>query len=259
MVAMRLLLSPDDPDVEAAAREGAMDPEALALAYSYPELSGAQTWVRANFVSTLDGAAAGEDGRSSSINTGADRDIFGLLRALADVVLIGAGTARIEGYRRARVRVPWLDLREGRPAHPTMAVVSRSGDVPPLLGEAREDSGDVVLVTCERAGEEGIDLARETLGEDQVIVEGRQSVDLAAALDALALRGMGRVLCEGGPHLMRDLTASGRLDELCLTLAPTLVGGDHTRITAGGPVVATFVPRLLIESQGTILGRWVRP
>ena len=236
-----------------------MDPEALALAYAYPELSGGQTWTRANFVSTLDGAAAGDDGRSGSINTGADRDIFGLLRALADVILIGAGTARIEGYRRATVRAPWLELREGRSAHPTMAVVSRSGDVPPLLSEAREDSGDVVLVTCERAGEEGIDMARETLGENQVIVEGRQSVDLAAALDALALRGMGRVLCEGGPHLMRDLTASGRLDELCLTLAPTLVGGDHTRITAGGPVTADFVPRLLIESQGTILGRWARP
>ena len=236
-----------------------MSSEALALAYSYPQLSGAQTWVRANFVSTLDGAATGDNGRSSSINTGADRDVFGLLRALADVILIGAGTARIEGYRRATVRAPWLALREGRPGHPTMAIVSRSGDIPPLLEQAREDAGDVLLVTCKRAGNETIDLAREALGEDQVIVEGQESVDLAAALDTLALRGMRRILCEGGPHLMRDLTASGRLDELCLTLAPTVVAGSHTRITAGDPVTADFVPRLLIESQGTILGRWARP
>ena len=236
-----------------------MSSEALALAYSYPQLSGAQTWVRANFVSTLDGAATGDNGRSSSINTGADRDVFGLLRALADVILIGAGTARIEGYRRATVRAPWLALREGRPGHPTMAIVSRSGDIPPLLQQAREDAGDVLLVTCKRAGNETIDLAREALGEDQVIVEGQESVDLAAALDTLALRGMRRILCEGGPHLMRDLTASGRLDELCLTLAPTVVAGSHTRITAGDPVTADFVPRLLIESQGTILGRWARP
>ena len=57
---------------------------------------------------------------------------------------------------------------------------------------------------------------------------------------------------------MRDLTASDRLDELCLTLAPTLVAGVRTRITAGAPMTANLVPRLLIESQGTILGRWVR-
>ena len=256
---MRLLLSQDDLGRWNPGREGAMSPEALALAYSYPELSTAQTWVRANFVSTLDGAATGDNGRSGSINTGADRDVFGLLRALADVILIGAGTARIEGYRRATVRAPLLALRDGRTRNPTMAIVSRSGDIPPLLQQAREDSGGVLLVTCRKAGDETIDLARETLGEDQVIVEGHESVDLGAALDTLALRGMQRILCEGGPHLMRDLTASGRLDELCLTLAPALVSGDHTRITAGDPVTADFVPRLLIESQGTLLGSWVRP
>jgi len=235
-----------------------MDAEALALAYAYPKLSGTQTWVRANFVSTLDGAATGDNGRSDSINTGADRDVFALLRALSDVVLVGAGTARIEGYRRATVRAPWVELREGRPAHPTMAVVSRSGDIPPWLSQAREDSGEVLLITCRRAGHEVIDLARATLGEEHVIVEGDATVDLAAVVDVLTVRGLRRILCEGGPHLMRDLTASGRLDELCLTLVPTLVAGDHTRITAGAPVTANLLPRLLIESQGTLLGRWAR-
>lgn len=256
---MRLLLAHDDLGGWTPGQEGVMDPQVLALAYAYPTLSGTQTWVRANFVSTLDGAATGDDGRSSSINTGADRDVFGLLRALADVILVGAGTARIEGYRRATVRAPWQELREGRPAHPTMAVVSRSGDIPPLLSQTREDSGAVLLITCGRVGVETIDLARETLGEEQVLVVGDESVDVAAAVDALAARGLPRILCEGGPHLMRDLTASGRLDELCLTLAPTLVAGDRTRITAGGPVTANLVPRLLIESQGTLLGRWTRP
>jgi len=238
--------------------QGAIDAEGLALAYAYPTLSGPDTWVRANFVSTLDGAATGDDGRSGSINTGADRDVFALLRALADVILIGAGTARVEGYRRAVVRAPWLTLREGRPPHPTMAVVSRSGDIPPLLSQAREDAGEVLLITCMGAGAEAIDVARDTLGREQVIVEGDESVDLGAAVDALSARGLGRVLCEGGPHLMRDLTASGRLDELCLTIAPTLVAGDHTRIAAGASVSANLLPRLLIESDGTILGRWSR-
>ena len=256
---MRLLLSHDDLGHWAPGHEGVMGPEALALAYAYPGLSGTQTWVRANFISTLDGAAAGDDGRSSSINAGVDRDVFQLLRALSDVVLVGAGTARVEGYRRPTVRTPWLGLREGRPPHPTMAVVSRSAGIPPRLSQAREDSGEVLLVTCERAGAEAIDLARGTLGEDNVVVVGEESVDLAAAVDALAARGLSRVLCEGGPHLLRDLTASGRLDELCLTLAPLLLAGDHPRITAGAPVDAKLLPRLLIESEGAILGRWARP
>lgn len=256
---MRLLLAHDDLGSWTPGVEAVMDPEALALAYAYPELDPKESWVRANFVSTLDGAATGDDGRSSSINTGADRDVFALLRALADVILVGAGTARTEGYRRATVRAPWLELRDARPAHPTMAIVSRSGDIPPRLSQARPDSGEVLLITCRRAGAETIELARATLGEEQVIVEGEENVDLVAGLDALALRGLRRVLCEGGPHLMRDLTASGRLDELCLTLAPTLVAGDRTRITAGAPVTTNLLPRLLIESHGTILGRWTRP
>jgi len=256
---MRVLLSQDDLGSWSPGHDGLMDAEALALAYAYPKLRAEQTWVRANFISTLDGAAAGDDGRSGSINTGADREVFGLLRALSDVVLVGAGTARTEGYRRATIRASWLFLRQGRPAHPTTAVVSRSGHVPPGLSQAREDSGEVLLITCEHAGAEGIDLARGSLGEQQVIVAGDDTVDLAVAVDSLAARGLRRILCEGGPHLMRDLTASGRLDELCLTIAPTLVAGEHPRITAGAAVTANLLPQLLIESQGTILGRWARP
>jgi len=255
---MRVLLSYDDLGRWSPGHAGLLDSEGLARAYAYPGLSGEQTWVRANFVSTLDGAATGDDGRSGSINTGADRDVFGLLRALCDVVLVGAGTARVEGYRRAIVEAPWRHLRQSRPAHPTMAVVSRSGDVPPGLSRAREDSGEVLLITCQGAGDEAIDLARSTLGRGHVLVEGDASVDLAAALDSLAARGLPRVLCEGGPHLMGDLTASGRLDELCLTIAPTLVAGDHPRITAGAAVGMNLLPRLLIESEGTLLGRWTR-
>jgi riboflavin biosynthesis pyrimidine reductase len=235
-----------------------MDPEALALAYAYPDLTGAQTWVRANFVSTLDGVATGDDGRSSSINTGADRDVFALLRALCDVILVGAGTARIEGYRRARVRAPWQSLRQGRAAHPPTGVVSRSGSLPPQLCEARENAGEVLLITCTAAGANAIGLAQDALGSEGVIVAGDASVDLSAAVDALAARGLSRILCEGGPHLMRDLTASGRLDELCLTLSPKLLAGEHTRITAGMTVSQDLTPRLLIESEGTILGRWTR-
>lgn len=257
---MRLLLphpgapSDDPPD-------GRLDGDALAGLYEYPAVAtGGRPWVRANFVSTLDGAGTGSDGRSGSINTGADREVFGLLRALSDVILVGAGTARIEGYRPVAARPKWHDMRQrtGRSRHPVMAVVSRVANIPPLLREPVEGAGEVMLLTCERATPEALDLARRTLGDANVIVRGTDGVDLDAAIRDLAARGLNRILCEGGPHLMRDLVATGHLDELCLTIVPAVIAGDHTRITAGASVVQDLVPRVLIESEGTILGRWTR-
>jgi riboflavin biosynthesis pyrimidine reductase len=238
-----------------------LDDDALAALYGYPHgVTAERPWVRANFVSTLDGAATGPDGRSGSINTGADREVFALLRALADVVVVGAGTARAEGYRRVVTRAKWRDRRAaaGQTAHPAVAVVSRAARVPPLLAEQRAESGDAYLLTCAAAGTTALAAARRALGEDHVLVHGEESVDLPAGLADLAGRGMPRVLTEGGPHLLRDLTAAGLLDELCLTLVPTVIAGEHPRITAGGPVTADLHPLLLIESEGTLLGRWSR-
>ncbi|NEC72020.1 dihydrofolate reductase family protein, partial [Streptomyces rochei] len=73
----------------------------LAAAYAYPEpdrWTGTGAWLRANMVSTLDGAAQ-HDGRSQPISGAADMRVFGTLRALADVVIAGAETVRQEGYR----------------------------------------------------------------------------------------------------------------------------------------------------------------
>jgi riboflavin biosynthesis pyrimidine reductase len=66
-----------------------------------------------------------------------------------------------------------------------------------------------------------------------VIVAGDEAVDLAAAIDTLRDRGLSRVLCEGGPHLFGDLAAGGRVDELCLSLSPTLAGPGAPRIIDG--------------------------
>ena len=257
---MRLLLPHPDAPSDAPS-DGRLDSAALAALYEYPDrATRGAPWVRANFVTTLDGAATGSDGRSGSINTGADREVFGLLRALADVVLVGAGTARIEGYRPIAARPQWHDMRArtGRKDNPVLAVVSRSAQLPPLLREPLEGAGEVLLLTCERAPEAALEQARRDLGADKVIVRGVDGVDLDATVNELASRGLTRMLCEGGPHLMHDLVAAGHLDELCLTIAPIIVAGDHTRITAGPSIVEHLVPRVLIESEGTVLGRWVR-
>lgn len=217
---MRTLIGPDTDDLEEL--------------YRPPSLP----WLRVNMVSTLDGAANGESGKSGSINNEADQRVFHALRAQADAIVVGAGTARAEGYHVAAV---------------PLVVVSRRGVVPEQLRDA--PPGKVLLVTC--ADSPGLDEGRELLGADQVIVAGGSEVDLAAMKAALVDRGFGNLLCEGGPHLLRDLLAAGVADELCLTWVPRTIGGEHPRILQGDPVDVSLRPAVLLEEQGTLLGRWM--
>ena len=194
-------------------------------------------WLRVNMVSTLDGAATGESGLTASINNGPDQRVFNLLRELADVVVVGAGTARAEGY-------PPLEV-------PTV-VVSRSGRVPEKMRAA--EPGRVLVATCSHAT--GLEEAREILGAEHVVVLGSHRVDLAALKQALAERGYQDILCEGGPHLLRDLLDEGVADELDCTFVPRVVAGLHPRITNGPPVDVTMRLHALVEEDGTLLGRW---
>ena len=99
--------------------------------------------------------------------------------------------------------------------------------------------------------------ARHRLAEvADVVVAGERSVDIGAALDELAARGLRRMLCEGGPTLLSDVAAAGRLDELCLTLSPQLVGGDGTRITHGPDLDTRWTLAHLLEEDGVLLSRW---
>lgn len=206
---------------------GDLDDLELARLYAYPGTK----WLRANMVASADGAGFLE-GRSGGLSSAADRHLFGLLRVLCDVVLVGAGTARIEGYRPARRREELAGLRAGRTATPPIALVSRSLDLDPgaaLFAGAPPDARTIVI-TCEAspAGRRA-SLARAA----DVIVAGDGAVDLDAALAALRDRGLGRVLCEGGPRLLGDIAAAGLLDELSLTISPLLAGPGAIRITTG--------------------------
>ena len=261
---MRLLLNEIDPSIAPGTEvEGAP----LSALYAYPERDSAAgravdlKWLRANMVTTLDGAASGADGRTGSINTEADRQVFQLLRALADVIIVGAGTARAEGYRAPRPPEGWLgSVREGRSAAPSLTVVTRTGNLPlPLTVPPEDDAGDsgeVFLVTCGVADDRAVDAAREALGEEHVLVLGEDEVDLPAMIEQLADRGLTRMLTEGGPTLLHDMAAAGLVDEVCLTVVPQLLGGNHPRILMGEGVDVPLLPRLLLESEGTLLGRW---
>jgi riboflavin biosynthesis pyrimidine reductase len=226
-------------------------------AYAYPSDVGDRPWVRANMVSSLDGAAV-VDGRSGALGGTGDKEVFGVLRGLADAVLVGAGTARIEGYRALRAKEPYAALRASLDQAPAPALVLVSGrlDLDPD-SQLFHGGGQRTIVMTHSASDPELRKALADVAD--VIVAGTEAVDIGVALDALAARGIARVLCEGGPHLLADIAAAGRLDELCLTLAPRVVGGVATRITAGPTLDQSFELAQLLDDEGALLARYVRP
>ncbi|MGW0994018.1 pyrimidine reductase family protein [Streptomyces sp. NPDC002520] len=234
----------------------------LAAAYAYPEPApgGPRSWLRANMVSTLDGAAQ-HDGRSQPISSAADMRIFGTLRALADVVLVGAETVRQEGYRPARAREEFAEARKaaGQGPAPAIAIVTAGLDLDFSLPLFTSPLVPTVVLTGAAAPADRV-AAAERAGARVIVAGDGTGVDPGRAVEALADLGHTRQLTEGGPRLLGQLVAAGVLDELCLTLSPMLTAGDAQRI-AGGPSVT--VPRrfelaYLLEEDGYLFGRYRR-
>jgi riboflavin biosynthesis pyrimidine reductase len=217
----------------------------LSASYAFPAQG---SWVRANMVATLDGAIRGRDGSSRSISTPADQRVFSLARREADVILVGAGTIRAEDYR---------------PSLRTVAVVTGRLDLPLTLRmfaeRGPEHARPIVITTAEsaRAAPDGLRAAAD------VLACGSGRVDLQEAVAALAARGLVRVHCEGGPALLSGMISAGLLDELLLTLVPTLLGGgpgEHIIDVPGGLDPALrLVPTEILEEDGTVLWRARRP
>ena len=235
----------------------ASDQPDLAALYAYPD----GRWLRANMVSSVDGAAS-LNGVTAGISSDTDRRVFALLRTLSDVILVGAATARQEGYKPARAQELWRDLRAGRPPTPPIAVVTRRLDLDPgspLITGAPPHARTIVITTASSPRDIRAELARHA----DVITAGEEIVDLKAAVSALAERGHRRLLAEGGPHLLAQLAEAGLMDELCLTISPLMAGPGPGRIVAGSPGTgpATPLPLILahvLEDNAFLLCRYTR-
>jgi 5-amino-6-(5-phosphoribosylamino)uracil reductase len=252
-------------------REWSLDE--LAEAYAYPQDThardacpqgrpgGPTPWLRANMVSTLDGAAH-HGGRSQPISTAADMRIFGTLRGLADVVVVGAETVRLEGYRPARARAEFAARRAaaGQAPAPAVAVVTARLDLDFSLPLFTSPLVPTLILTGAAAAPDRVAAARKA-GARVVTAGDGAGVEPARAVQALAALGHTRLLTEGGPRLLGQFVAAGVLDELCLTVAPMMTAGDAQRI-AGGPSVAVprrFALASLLEEEGFLFGRYRRP
>ncbi len=238
----------------------AVDESRLPELYAYPaDLTAC--WVRANFISSLDGGAT-LDGKSGGLGGPGDRALFRLMRELTDVIVVGAGTVRAENYAGAQLNVAERQDRQarGQAEIPPIAIVTRSGqldrdakvftqtEVPPLILTSTASAAD----TRDRL--HGIAEVIDCSGADP------SGVDAATMLAALAARGLTRVLTEGGPSLLGTFIGDNLLDELCLTLAPTVVGGDGSRIAKAAGAIDTRLRRahLLADDLGYLYCRYVR-
>jgi riboflavin biosynthesis pyrimidine reductase len=223
--------------------------------------------VRANFVVSLDGVVA-LDGTSGGLGGPADQEVFATLRALSDVIVVGAATARAEHYGPA-----WLSsarrerrIRRGQAPLPAVAVVTSGADLDPgsrLFTERRDDQPAPPLPLVFTSAAAPADRVAALGDVATVVALGPEGVDLTAMVAHLAARGLDRVLCEGGPGLLGQLVVAGLVDDFCLSHAP-LLAGPGLRTLAGDPDGTPYRPPVplallqLLEDDGLLLARYTR-
>ncbi len=195
---------------------------------------GGVPYLALNMVSSADGAIS-VDGVSAGLSGSADKDVFFYLRSLADVILVGAATAREENYGQAKLSPQLVAEREarGQTSLPQIAVITNSGQMdwsarlfhPPVTAP----SAPRPVVICPAHTSADRRSAAERVAD--VIIAGDSNVDLASAMAQLGEQGARFALCEGGPTINGFLLSAGLVDELCLTLSPALVGGRGQRVS----------------------------
>lgn len=248
---------------------------ALRALYAPPASGSASVWVRSNMVASVDGAIRGAGGTSASINNETDHRVFRIIRSWAQVILVGAGTARAEGYTDVDLDPVMRKLRRERgwSPDPLLALITASGDIPL---EVFAGSAQVWTTTAGAARLRRLcfDLPAGAPTPDIQIAElaapvgGPASTDsppaqvsLRAVVEALGTAGFRHVVLEGGPRVLAQALAEGVVDEMCLTRIPLIVGNDAPSLVPRplpAPLVA-HLRHLAVASDGTMVQRWTLP
>jgi riboflavin-specific deaminase-like protein len=239
-------LLPDPAETTVAAQLAELDYKALAP----PD----RPYLLLNFAATLDGRAT-ISGRSGPIGSHTDTEMLMRLRTRVDAIMIGAGTMRVERYGRI-VSDPALRAYRERTLlthDPLAVIVSNRFELPWDAPLFTDGGGRVVIFTASE--EEPPDTATPVR-----LVRHADGVDLIRALEWLRHeRGIRSVLCEGGPMLHGRLREDDLADELFLTIAPKLAGGEGPRILEGAlPEVEELDLAWLLEREGELFTRYRR-
>ncbi|TFB67394.1 pyrimidine reductase family protein [Cryobacterium sp. Hz9] len=207
--------------------------------------------VRVNFIASLDGAATHE-GLSGGLNNADDKIVFDTLRLLTDVILVGAGTVRAEGYGGIRLSAEddaWR-VAQGLAAQPSLAIVSGRLDLDPGHPVFTNAATRPIVLTHAAAPAD----RRAALAEVADLIDcGKDAIDPRLMVAALAARGLPQILCEGGPHLFGDLIEADCVHELCLSLSPVLEGGSAGRISVGATAATRTMELLHVLRAGDML------
>jgi riboflavin-specific deaminase-like protein len=213
-------------------------------------------WLMVNMVGALDGATS-VGGGASGLSDPDDQDMFRALRAVADVILVGASTVRAENYGPVTLtdhqRTRRLDA--GRADRPRLAIVSASLRLDPDSRLFSDRDSRPYIFT-------GSGVATEHLADRaEVVTAASATTELSQVLGRLWDDGHQIVLCEGGPTLNAQLVAADLVDELDLSLAPVLVGGKSKRLLESvapfDPPVPFTLDRVLVGKR-TLFARYLR-
>ncbi|MCW2691016.1 MAG: hypothetical protein JWR37_5906 [Mycobacterium sp.] len=237
-----------------------VDESRVSELYAYPD-DLRRCWVRGNMIASVDGGAT-DEGKAGGLAGAGDRALFMLMREAADVVLVGAGTVRVENYSGAKLSVAQRQGRQrrGQSEIPPIAVVTQSGQLDHDAKLFTRTEVPPLILTCA----DSVADTRHRLGGVAEVIDASGSepgvVDDARVLAILAERGLFRVLTEGGPAFLGTLVEHDLLDELCLTVAPILVGGLARRTATGPGQVHTPMRRahVLSDEAGYLYTRYVR-
>lgn len=212
------------------------DRDALLELYRPPRAE----WLRLNLISTITGGASGSDGTSETLSNPVDRRILGVIRELADVVLIGAQSLRAEGYQH--------------PRRSRLAVVTMSGNLTGHRVEAPEGAAPIVL--CPPAAAERV--LTDLPGAELIVLEpGAEGIAAVDVISALRSHGLASIVCEGGPSLVAQVIETGLVDEFCLSTSP-LVGGSPFPVSGPEPIAerAATLTQLLRDDSSALYARW---
>ncbi|MFC8047478.1 dihydrofolate reductase family protein [Nocardia sp. NPDC057353] len=241
--------------LESRALDPVLDDRVLRELYPYPPAL-TRPYVRVNFVHSIDGAMT-DGGKVASLATPADKALFFALRAVADAVLVGAGTVRAENYGPAGGSD---EVRRWRAEHglapvPPVVVVSASARIEPDSRLVTAAQVAPVLVTAAAADTHTLEQAGV-----RVVRCAGPAVTSAELLAALADLGLHRVLCEGGPTLLGQLLDDDAVDELCVTTSPVTMGGQASRIAHSPNLAHRRMRRghTLADDDGTLMVQWIR-
>lgn len=233
-----------------------VDPKQILETDERQSISG-RPWVAMNMISSIDGAIE-VDGVSGGLGGPPDKRMFSALRAMADVILVGAGTVIAEDYRRPQTPPAIQELRvaRGQSALPQIAIVSNSLSIEPSQRVFDAEAPPLVITHSAASPQRRGELSAVA----HVIVAGDEAVDLGKALRLLHDNGTNVVLLEGGPRLNNAMLSAQLVDEMFVSISPMAVGGTSGRMIVGNHTEVPLPMALsrVLHEEGFLFLRYLR-